>query len=274
MGKVVFKAKVKEFKNGCLLLPATPADKRILDAFCRESMDRYITVTANHAKNDKTYDQCKTVFALSAIIFECNYGRRPNGEENKSMYEALLREYAPREPDLLHPEVLVPVSLSKMSKIQAMNFINCLMSLIIENCDLTPDQQIDVRQLFIEFKKNSSVGKGNPCDYDENGNLLSEAEWRERNNVSMCTGIGGEDIELCHIVTKGARPDLRDLPWNWLAMSRFEHREIQHKQGWETLLQLYPHLGPRVKNAFIQGHQLIPIDVQKGLEAIGLWECD
>ena len=86
----------------------------------------------------------------------------------------------------------------------------------------------------------------------------------------MCTGVGGEDLQLCHIVSKGARPDLRDYPWNWLRMNHYEHLEIQHKKGFEELLTLYPHLGPRVKNAFIQGKQPMPLDVIKGLSKIGL----
>ena len=51
---------------------------------------------------------------------------------------------------------------------------------------------------------------------------------------------------------------------------KHEHIEIQHKKGFEELLTLFPHLGPRVKNAFVQGKQPMPLDVQKGLAKIGL----
>lgn len=270
MGKVIFKAKARKFNAGFLLIPATSADKQVLNEFCTTSGDKIITVTANLSRNNKTYDQCKTVFALCAILFQCNYDRIPNSTENKKMYESMLRMFAPKEPDLMNPDILVPIGLSQMSKMQAAQFINNLISLIVENCELSQDQQITVRQLFTEFKEHTSVGDGNPCDYDDEGNLLTIDEWCERNNVSMCTGIGGEDLQVCHIVSKGAREDLRDYPWNWLRMNHYEHLEIQHKKGWEELLSLYPHLGPRVKNAFIKGKQPMPLDVIKGLSKIGL----
>ena len=65
MSKVLFKAKARQFQNGCLLLPATTADKKILDQFCNELGNRYATVTANFSRANKSYDQVKTVHILN-----------------------------------------------------------------------------------------------------------------------------------------------------------------------------------------------------------------
>lgn len=268
MSKIIFKAKAMQFKNGCLLLPATEKDKVLLNSFCESLGNRYATVTANYSKNNKSYDQVKTVFALSSLLFKINYDRVPTNEENERMYESLLREFAPREPDLLNPEVEVPIHLSKMSKMDAAQFINAIFELIIENCDLTDKDQITVRELFTEFKEQTSVGEGNPCDYDSNGNYLSIDEWCERNNVSMASGVNDGTLEIAHIITKSAHPEYRDCVWNFLRLTHYEHLEIQHRKGWKELLSIYPHLIPRVKAAYDMAHELYPFTMQEEFNQI------
>lgn len=268
MPKVIFKAKARQFNNGCLLLPATEGDKRILNSFCTTLGNRYATVTANFSKANKSYDQVKTVFALCTLLFEINYDRVPNSDELDRMYESLLREFAPKQPDLLNPEILVPIHLSKMSKMEAAQFINSIFNLIIENCDLTDKQQVSVRELFTEFKRETSVGEGNPCDYDSNGNLLSIEEWCERNNVSMASGVDDGTLEIAHIITKSAHPEYRDCVWNFLRLTHYEHLEIQHRKGWKELLSIYPHLIPRVKAAYDKAGELYPFTMVEEFNAL------
>ena len=268
MPKVIFKAKARQFNNGCLLLPATEGDKRILNSFCTTLGNRYATVTANFSKANKSYDQVKTVFALCSLLFEINYDRIPNDDELDRMYNSLLREFAPKEPDLLNPEILVPIHLSKMSKMEAAQFINSIFNLIIENCDLTDKQQVSVRELFTEFKRETSVGEGNPCDYDSNGNLLSIDEWCERNNVSMASGVDDGTLEIAHIITKSAHPEYRDCVWNFLRLTHYEHLEIQHRKGWKELLSIYPHLIPRVKAAYDKAGELYPFTMTEEFNAL------
>ena len=268
MPKVIFKAKARQFNNGCLLLPATEGDKRILNSFCTTLGNRYATVTANFSKANKSYDQVKTVFALCTLLFEINYDRVPNSDELDRMYESLLREFAPKQTDLLNPEILVPIHLSKMSKMEAAQFINSIFNLIIENCDLTDKQQVSVRELFTEFKRETSVGEGNPCDYDSNGNLLSIEEWCERNNVSMASGVDDGTLEIAHIITKSAHPEYRDCVWNFLRLTHYEHLEIQHRKGWKELLSIYPHLIPRVKAAYDKAGELYPFTMAEEFNAL------
>lgn len=268
MPKVIFKAKARQFNNGCLLLPATEGDKRILNSFCTTLGNRYATVTANFSKANKSYDQVKTVFALCTLLFEINYDRVPNSDELDRMYESLLREFAPKQPDLLNPEILVPIHLSKMSKMEAAQFINSIFNLIIENCDLTDKQQVSVRELFTKFKRETSVGEGNPCDYDENGNLLTIDEWCERNNVSMASGVNDGTLQCCHILSRKHRPDLENCVWNMLRMTHYEHIEIQHRKGWKELLSIYPHLIPRVKAAYDKAGELYPFTMVEEFNAL------
>ncbi len=264
MNKISIRAVPKQFNNGSfLLLPATLAERSTLDTFCSSIGNKFVTVTINNAKGNKTYDQVKTVFALCSILFQSNYDRKPTSDENQRMYESLLWEFADREPDLLHPEKSVPIHLSKMSKTQAAQFISSIIGLIIENCDLDQYQQIEVKELFQNFKKETSVGVGNPCDYDNDGNLLSVDEWCNRNNVSMASGINDGTLEIAHIITKSAHPEYRDCVWNFLRLTHYEHIEIQHRKGWEQLLSIYPHLIPRVKNAYDMAKERYPYTMIK-----------
>lgn len=264
MSKISVRAVPRKFSNGSfLLIPASVADRSLLDNFCNSLGQKYVTVTINQAKGNKTYDQVKTVFALVTLLFESNYDRKPNDDERQKMYESLLWDYADKEPDILHPEREVPIHLSKMSKIQAAQFINALIALVIENCELSDRQQIEVKELFQEFKKETSVGEGNPCDYDKDGNLLSLDEWCERNNVSMASGVMSEDLQVCHIISRNHRPDLTQCVWNLLRMTSYEHLEIQHRKGWGELLAIYPHLIPRVKAAYDRAGELYPFDIRE-----------
>lgn len=271
MSKVIFKAKSMQFKNGCLLLPATPADRRILDQFCNEATSHIVTVTANYSRSNKTYDQCKTVFALTAILFECNYDRVPSGSENERLYRELLEEYAPREESLLDPNKTTPIPLSRMNKREAAEFINALINLIMENCDLTDKQQIDVKQIFEEFQSNNSFGVNNPTDYHKDGTMLTEEEWRKKNNFSFASGVKGTDecpLHLHHILTRH-HAAAKDCSWNWVMLLPSEH-DFYHQNGYEKFLEVYPNLAKRVKNAFDEAHALYTLELQKALIKLGL----
>lgn len=269
MSKVSFKAIVKQFQNGSfLLLPATPADRRVLDTFALSSKGNYVTVNASYSRANKTYNQCKTVFALISILFESNYNRKPNSDEREELYRELLEEYADKEPSLLHPNEEVPIPLSKMDIRQAADFINVLINLIVENCDLSDRQQVDVKQIFEEFQLNNNVGKNNPIDFDKNGNYLSVDEWCKKNNISMASGINDGTLEIAHIITKSAHPEYRNCVWNFLRLTHYEHIEIQHRKGWQEFLKLYPHLLPRVKNAYDMAHERYPFTMENQFEQV------
>lgn len=268
--KVVFKATGMQFKNGCLLIPCTSADKMTLNSFCESAGNRVITVTANFARNYKSYDQCKTVFALINIYFYLIAGRYPTSNEQALTYSKLLWKYAPRTTDPLNPDETVPVPLSQMTKTEAAIFINSIMGEIYEHQHgLTEAMEIDLKQIFEEFYSENANGNKNPVDYDEDGNLLTAEEWRAKNNFSFASFINPGNLHLHHIITRGARKDLIDTPWNWLMLTPEEHN-IYHTKGWDYFLELFPHLVKRVKYAFDEGGMLYPLDLQKAFERLNV----
>jgi hypothetical protein len=172
----------------------------------------------------------------------------------------MLEMFAEREPNIYDPNKTAPIRLSKMSKQQAAQFINCLINLIIEYLDLSETQQVEVKEIFIQFKENEGFGDFNHIDYAPDGRLYDIEEWCENNNVSMASGVGGEDLQITHIVSKGSHPEFRDCTWNWLRLTAYEHINIQHAKGWNEFLSMFPHLKPRVKSAFDKAKERYPFD--------------
>lgn len=58
---------------------------------------------------------------------------------------------------------------------------------------------------------------------------------------------------------------MREATFNWIMLTPDEHM-YYHQYGYEKFLQLFPHCAQRIKNAFDEGGQLYPLDLQKALE--------
>ena len=263
MNKITIRAVPKKFSNGSyLLLPATPSDKRTLDAFASEAGDKYIRVSLEELKGSKSYDQVRTVWGLIGVLYEVEHGARPTARQAALTYAHLLEMYAPLTDDPMRPGNKVRLTLSLMSRREASVFINSIMAECLERMGMAGSPLIvEVQDLFAEFVEWRGRQKKDPVDVDEDGNWLTVDEWQERNRASMASG-SMDALETCHIITKSKRPDLRDCVWNLLRMTHYEHIEIQHRHGWERLLSIYPHLIPRVKAAYDRAGELYPFTVR------------
>lgn len=268
---VVFKAHGMQFKNGCLLIPASPSDKLILNSFCESAANRVITVNARFSKSMKSYDQCKTIFALINIYFYLRTGRYPTSTEQALTYSRLLWKYAPRTADPTSPDESIPIPLSEQTKEEAAIFINSIMGEIYEHQHgLTESMEIDLKNIFEEFYGEYGHGDASPIDYDELGNMLSEAEWRKKNNMSFASFVSTPDLQLHHILSRGAHRAFKDCSWNWIMLTNWEHNIAYHQKGWEYFLDMFPHCARRIKNAFDKGGELYPLDLQRALKKLNL----
>lgn len=247
MKKTRVKAIAKEFQNGWLLLPATMSDKIELSNFCKEAGEKYINVTAEVTGSLKTYDQCKTVFALIALIFEVTEGYKPTQTETRHLYEDFLDLYADRRPSILNPQKTVPIPLSEMDAGQAAKFINALINHIVEFCDLDKTQQITVQELFEQILIHRTEEALDAVDKDEYGQWLSIEEFKQKNPYSFATGKVC-DLDVAHIIARGANPGIEDCCWNVMILTREEH-QWSHTVTEEKFLQAYPHLTPRFERA-------------------------
>lgn len=273
MAKVIFKAKAMQFKNGALLIPATPRDKIILQTFAETLGNRYATVTANFNRANKSYDQVKTVFALIGIRFFIQYHRYPTETEQAILYSSFLWKYAPKMTNPLNSEEEIPIPLSQQSKSEAAIFISGIMADIYEYAgdDLVDTTAVELSQIFEEFHAANGYGIGNPIDYDENGNLLSEDKWRTKNHFSFASGVITEDLQLHHILSRGSHRGFKDEAWNWIMLTDYEHNRIIHNRGgWQKFLQIYPHCAKRIKNAYDIAKEMYPHELQVEFIKLGL----
>jgi hypothetical protein len=210
------------------------------------------------------------VFALIDLRFFIKNNRRPTDKEQAYEYSCLLWKYAERETNPLNPNESAPITLSKMSKSQTASFISSIIADIYEfSGDMLMDSQaVELKEIFEEFM--SGVGAHNPIDYDENGNMLSEEEWRKRNRFSFASGVVDDTLQLHHIIARAHIPS-RDCSWNWMMLTDYEHNRLIHaKGGWQKFLMIYPHLATRVKTAFDNAHEIYPYEVQQALLKLGL----
>lgn len=253
MRKIAIRGIAHKFNNGYLILPATPRDGKIMDEFCDAAGERYITMTASVQRGAKSFDQVRTVWALVSILCEALDGRKPDKYESQRIYQSLLDEYAEREVDLRHPERTIPITLSNMTIGQAARFIqsiiNEVFTLVQFDDDVQGNLEVEVSEIFKQFEIHKGLLDKDPADYDDAGELLSVAQWCDTHTISQASGAK-ENLEIAHIVSKGAAPQYRNLCWNFLRLTHYEHIEIQHRKGWEELLNIYPHLIPRVKRAY------------------------
>jgi hypothetical protein len=258
MKKISFRSVLFRNESGYYFKPATNADKTALDIFFQENEGKYLTITCSQRKGNKTYDQVKAVWALIYILYESIYGGKPNTEQAASMYSALIEDYAPREPNPLREGKDMPVTLSRMSKSQASVFIQSIINEICLHHKLSDDAQADLQELFAEFQEHKGTFTDDPVDFGENGEMLSIDEWVKRNPVSMASGRT-ENLEIAHILTRGAYPQFADCTWNMMRLTHEEHIGIMHNQinkngeitkdEWGLFLQIYPHLRKRVERA-------------------------
>lgn len=185
----------------------------------------------------RTIKELNTAWKLIQIIFESQFGRRGTDSELYELYEDLLPEYAEKTPCLLYPDRLRPVRLSEANTVQAATFIDGLIFHLCQHCDLKQVLQADVRAVIYEFE----VWRGK--QKEDFTATMTESRWRKRAVYSEASGIG-QDIELHHILTRGAHPELKDDPENWMALTSDEHKDF-HDLGEEKFLQKYPHLKGR-----------------------------
>jgi len=262
----MIRAALVKGQDGVVLRPVTTSDKVLFSNFYEQSQNKYVNITLKNDKGTKTYEQLKTAWALIDLTFQVIHYRKPNGAERRQFGSELVKDFGDKIPSLLHDGEEVSVSMSEMSKKQMANFIRNLIYNLAENCDFSDkfleNAEISVKNIFLEWQTHKSSLDKDPDDYDENGELLSIEEWRQRHPISFASGVGGP-LELAHIVSKGADEIHRECCWNALMLTPEEHRQ-QHQKGWNEFLKIYPHLRGRVERARRIAGKLALLEAENG----------
>ena len=222
------------------LIPIRKLFKSKAERESRSGREILLQCTIDAPFQRRTIKEINTAFALITIIFESQEKRKPCEEEKYALYEDLLTEYAEKVPCIMYPDRLRPVQLSEANTVQAATFIDGLIYHLCTLCDLNQDLQADVRSVIYEFEEWRGKQK------EDFTARMTESKWRERAVYSEASGIG-TDIDLHHMMGKGAHEILRNDPENWIALNRSEHTEF-HDKGEDMFLQKYPHLKGRFEH--------------------------
>lgn len=248
--KIEFQAEVEEHAGRRLTLGLlTLGDVSLLKRFLEKQKKRaggevYVALDAPPPR--RTFRQNAAVWKLVSVIFESMEGRKPCEDEKHNLYLDLLDEYAEKTVNRVNGKTR-PVHISESDVYNAALFIDGLIFHLCECCDLTAELQAEVRTVLHRWEKWRGLRPDDPLDYLPDGTLINEAEWRKKHIYSEASGKVG-DIQLAHIVSRGADPAAVNYSWNWLALLPEEHLE-QHQNGWDEFLKSHPHLKGKVERA-------------------------
>lgn len=259
MDNITVKAVIKKAENGVIILPVTQADRTLLDVYTGQTDKKYVTVMLKTTMSNKSYTQLKTCWALISVIYKSMYGVKPTESERNQLHDELLEEYSERKPSILHPGETTPITLREMSSKQLSNFIQILINILAEDCQLENAEQLTVKELFCEWENYLASQKQDWTDYyDDEITPIPIPEWRELHKVSFASGLTATEdmqLDLAHIVSRGADEIHRDCCWNTMMLTHEEHMK-QHEIGWDNFLKLYPHLRGRVERARLMAGKL------------------
>lgn len=220
--------------QGSTALKLAPEDRQVYDKILGKALEKgeRIRLTIQTESKSKSQKQQGLYFALLGLLWKVVNGTAPTQEEKLEFHEEIKALHAHRKPSRLHPGVLVPIGVSESDT----DDMSVLIDGVYEelwSLDLTKVAQGEARELWFKYWE-----LGGP-------RWTNEEDFRARANLCAATGLG-EDIELCHIRSRGASATQKDDPNNWLPMSHKAHME-QHQIGWPAFLRKYPHLRKRVE---------------------------
>lgn len=214
----------------------------------RSGKEILIEATIDAAFQKRSFKQNNAVWKLVTVIFESENGRKPSDEEKYELYSDLLDIYGPMKPNKRTGQ-LRRVHVSEGNTVEIAEFIDGLLYELSTRCNLHPDLQADVRSVLFDYaiwKAKQNIEYLNTLEDVRRHIVWSEASGRR------------ENLEIHHIVSRGACPQFAGNAWNLLVLTQEEHRFF-HSHGWSVFLEKYPHLKNKVDLAFSKAGMLTPV---------------
>lgn len=205
----------------------------------RSQKELLVKGTIDAAFQKRSFKQNNAVWKLVTVIFEAENGRRPSHEELYETYTDLIDIYADQRVNKRTGQ-LRRVHISEANTVEGADFIDGLLYHLATECSLKPDLQADVRDVLYEYE--TWKGKQKIESLKTLDDVRKKIVWSEASGRR-------ENLEIHHILSRGAFPQFTDKAWNLLVLTRDEHRFF-HDHGWTEFLDKYPHLKDRVNQAY------------------------
>lgn len=196
----------------------------------------------------RTIKQLATLKAIESLLYWSHNNMFPPRSTDLAGYHQSIMELAGiRELDPSCGKAVLLTTSNPRCTTEHMNrFIEIAVTLAIES-DLPPNMiepatEMDFITLYREWYKARTATAD--CDG------LTKDEYKKRFPYDEFNCIAEtEDLQIMHIVSKGAGADVIDESWNWIRGPSYLHIQIQHQHGWEPILQEFPHIIPKVERA-------------------------
>lgn len=240
-------------QKGIIVLKIKPGKAREIVEFIAKFVKktdwrkRLLTVAIEVFYKRRTLDQNSLYWALLTILSFVAYGCYGFEEE---IHEGILQMYAPKEE-----EKATGMLIAKRSKnLNTVEFAEIIQGAFHEiSAQGVPVSSVpDIKRYYEEFYKwrwqdGEDVLKFKTLEvYRERVNYC-EACMKYLDYNAQTHRYEDTPGNICHIVTAGSGGS--DSPEDVLHLCDKCHIEIQHTQGWEKFLELYPHLIPKVKRS-------------------------
>ena len=270
---------VKVDKPRKVTLQIKKCDERLMKSFIAkylsESDSPVITLSARYNEKKRTLGQNKLYWALVNVLAFETYQQNGWAEY---VHEELLSLYA--------PQITSKFTGKEVSK-RSRHMTTVEFSLLIEGvfCELTSmgleiNTGEKIRQYWIEWRNWRGKQGVDPLSttYRDRDEYIHRIPFCEA-TLRYLWGTdekGGEAHlgSIMHIVSKGSGG--ADEPWNWLHIggeplelmheTADPHIGEQHKHGWGSFIERYPHLLPKVQAAHDRAGSILVLSGDRDVE--------
>lgn len=193
----------------------------------------------------RTLTQLNTLKALESLLYQIDYQRKPKSKDLEFIHQGILEIANERVENPWTKKTVMVTTSMKCCDTKIMDrFIEVALEELAERNipkdvrDAMFDRPLS--EIFREWYKQRMVRD------DLDG--LTWNEYRKRIPYCEFTFKSHGPLERMHIISKGANGSIYEQPWNWIHASRHIHQE-QHNNGWESIMQDYPHIIPKINRA-------------------------
>lgn len=197
------------------------------------------------ARNRRTTKQNDTLRGIERMIFFAQHNREPMDGETAYIHEGILDLFAPKiENPMTGKQSPKRTSDPSMTTKEMYRIVE---GALLELTDMDiPDEVYeaiwsDLKGLWREWYKWRETSEDEAAEdlRTQDTSYESYARTHPICEITLSPGTVNDPLVIAHIVSRGARADLIEKPWNWLRIKDSLHKK-QHQHGWNSILDSAP----------------------------------